>query len=451
VEHARQRARPRYEFLRFDDDFSYLDGPEGSYQEDFFDPIKNIRLGDDLTLSLGGEIRFRLDSKRNEFLRPGPTSHDTFLLDRYALHLDARYRMLARVFVEGIHANVYDRDEFLFFIHRNEFDLHQLFADVRVLGEEVPLTLRIGRQEHAYGRQRVISPWGWGRIRQRFDAVKAFWRSDEWDLDLWYGQLVEVELTEMDWTDEDVEFYGAYATYKGIPDHSLDFYALGQHDAPTPPTNPNGRAGKRTSYTFGARFEGRTGDLDYELELNGQLGHWAGDDVRAWSLGTELGFTLDDALFRPRLAAGLEIASGDDDPTDSTVERFDQLWRQPKDFMGYAAIFGRQNIVAANVNLDAWLVPRKVRLELFHYWYWLESDRDGVFFPGGRPVPGRRDPAGQSGSELGTGFDVTLGWLVDAHQSVLLSYSRVFLGDFFGATGGGEDPEVFTVQYKILF
>jgi hypothetical protein len=162
VEHARQRARPRYEFLRFDDDFSYLDGPEGSYQEDCFDPIKNIRLGDDLTLSLGGEIRFRLDSKRNEFLRPGPTSHDTFLLDRYALHLDARYRMLARVFVEGIHANVYDRDEFLFFIHRNEFDLHQLFADVRVLGEEVPLTLRIGRQEHAYGRQRVISPWGWG-------------------------------------------------------------------------------------------------------------------------------------------------------------------------------------------------------------------------------------------------------------------------------------------------
>ena len=119
--------------------------------------------------------------------------------------------------------------------------------------------------------------------------------------------------------------------------------------------------------------------------------------------------------------------------------------------MGYAAIFGRQNIVAANVNLDAWIVPRKVRIELYHYWYWLQSDRDGVYFPGGVPVPGRRDPTGQSGSDLGTGFDFTLGWQVDAHHSILLGYSRVFLGGFFDATGAGDDPEVFTVQYKILF
>ena len=48
---------PKYAPIRADDDFSYLDGEEGSYQPDFFDPIKRIHLGDDLTMSLGGETR----------------------------------------------------------------------------------------------------------------------------------------------------------------------------------------------------------------------------------------------------------------------------------------------------------------------------------------------------------------------------------------------------------
>ena len=35
---------PKYFNLRYDEDFSYLDGDAGSYQADFFDPIKNIHV-----------------------------------------------------------------------------------------------------------------------------------------------------------------------------------------------------------------------------------------------------------------------------------------------------------------------------------------------------------------------------------------------------------------------
>ena len=65
--------------------------------------------------------------------------------------------------------------------------------------------------------------------------------------------------------------------------------------------------------------------------------------------------------------------------------------------------------------------------------------------------PGRRDVTGRSGDSLGMEFDVTLGWMIDFHSSILLGYSRVWAGSFLDATGAGSDPEVFYAQYQIRF
>lgn len=441
---------PRFEFLRYDDDFTYLLGPQGSYEPDPFDPIKSIRLGKDLTLSFGGEIRLRYESKRNEFLLPGDQPFDDFLLERYSLMLSLQYRKLARVFVEGIHADVHGREGQVFFIHRNRTDLHQAFLDVRLLGEDVPLTLRIGRQELLYGTQRMISPWGWGRIRQRFDGVKLFWSGDDWEIDAWYANLVAVDTVEVDERDDDVELYGVYATYKGIEGSELDFYLLG-HRVTADLVNPNGAAGDRVSYTLGTRFGGRRSGFDWDLEANVQLGRWAGDDSRAWSVGGSLGYMLKENVLQPRAGMAFEIASGDRDPFDDTVQTFDQLYRQPKDFLGYYVAFGRQNVRAFNVNAGAWIVPKKVRLNAFHYWFWMDQTRDFVYTPGGSPFPQLRDVTGTSGRDLGTEFDLTIGWLIDPHQSVLFGYSRIWSGGFLSAQGVETDPALFYVQYQLRF
>ncbi len=452
------------EFMRFDDDFSYLYGPKGSYEPSIFDPLKNIELGEDLRLSFGGDVRWRFESKRNEFLRPGSRPHDDFLLERYAVHADLKYRDLARVFFEGVHADVHGREDIVFFIHRNRFDLHQAFLDVRVLGEDIPLTVRVGRQELAYGNQRMISPWGWGRIRIRFDGLKVFWEGDNWDLDAWYTKPVVNDTTDFDETADDVSFFGGYATYKGIPKHELDFYLLGQHET-IGRLNPNGRRGDKDVYTIGSAFRlplrpGARG-FDYDLEVNGQFGDWAGDDILAWSVGGSAGYTFAEVAMKPRLGMGFEIASGDKDPFDSNVETFDQLYRQPKDFLGYFVVTGRQNLNLVNVNLGAWLVEDKVKLNLYYYWMWLQQDRDALYVPSGLTafrVPDgpmgtkeRRDVTGDSGSSLGQEFDITLGWQIDAHSSVLFGFSHFWSGSFLDATGAGSDPEVYYCQYQIKF
>ncbi|MHC4797156.1 MAG: alginate export family protein, partial [Planctomycetota bacterium] len=177
---------PKYAPLRYDDDFSYLDGPEDSYKPDIFDPIKRIHLTEDLTLRLGGEIRGRLEAVTHKRYGAEVPTQDTFFLHRYYYHADFKYRKLARLFIEGISAWVEDRDATPIPVPEDRFDIHQMFIDLRFLGQDVPLTLRFGRQELQYGKQRLISPLDWANVRRTWDGVKVFWQDENWNIDTWY-------------------------------------------------------------------------------------------------------------------------------------------------------------------------------------------------------------------------------------------------------------------------
>ena len=171
---AAPRAGPKYLDLRYDEDFTYLDGEPDTFEADFFDPIKNIHLGEDWRLSLGGEMRMRLEAETNKSFGSREPAQDTFFLHRHLLHADLRYRNLFRVFVQGITAFDEDRDLPPRPTDENKWDLHQAFFDLRFLGENQPWTLRIGRQELRYGNERLVSPLDWVNTRRRFDAVKLF-------------------------------------------------------------------------------------------------------------------------------------------------------------------------------------------------------------------------------------------------------------------------------------
>ena len=434
--------------LRWDEDFSYLDGPEGSYKKDFFDPIKNIHLGDDWRLSIGGEFRFRLEAETDKAFGGTPRSQDTFQLYRYLLHLDFKYRQSLRFFVQGIQAHDEDRDLRLRGIDENRWDLHQAFVDVRVFGDETPWTLRVGRQELQYGSQRLVSGFTWGNVRRRFDAIKLFTKGDSWDLAMWYGKQVLVERKEGDDFDKNVDFYGLYTTYKGIPRHGLDLYAFAIDDRGNR-TNPNGRSGDRDVYTLGSRFWGKTAGFDYEAEITGQWGHWAGDTVQAWSWTVDGGYTFASCPWKPRVGAGFDWASGDEDISDRAVGTFDQLFPLGHAYFGYLDLIGRQNITAANASVSAWPVAKKVNTRLAYHVFWLTEGEDALYNAGGGVV--RRDPTGRAGKEVGHELDLTLKWLLKPHQVVLLGWSHFFDRDFIQRTGPHEDPDLFYLQYSFKF
>jgi len=443
------KAGPKYFDLRYDEDFSYLDGPSDSYKADFFDPIKNIDLGDDWRLTLGGEMRFRLEAETNKAFGATEPAQDTFTLYRYMLHADLRFKKLFRVFAQGIAAFDEDRDLAPRPTDEDEWDVQQLFADWRFLGEDHPLTLRVGRQEWGYGKGRLMATSDWANVRRAlFDGVKLYAKGKTWDVDLWYAKPVPVQRKQRDRFDEDYDLYGAYATYKGIPGHGVDFYFFAVDDTGNN-VNPNGKAGDKSTYTLGSRFWGKSEPWDYEAELAGQWGHWAGDTVQAWSWTLDGGYTLGQMPWKPRLGTGFDWASGDENPVDGKVGTFDQLFPLAHVYFGFLDLIGRQNVTAVNVNLSAWPVAERVRTAMTYHAFWLSADRDALYGTNG--APGRRDPTGRSGTEIGHELDLTLSWKIDVHSSLLLGYSHFWDSDFVINTGSSEDADLIYVQYAFKF
>ncbi len=439
---------PQFFNLRYDEDFSYLDGQPGTYQLDFFDPIKNIHLAEDLRLSIGGEFRFRMESETNKHFGAAVPTQDNLQLYRVFTHFDLKYRKTARVFLQLESALVGDRELAPRAIDENRFAVQQLFVDLRPLGDATPLTLRMGRQDLQYGAQRLVSPLDWANTRRRFDGVKLFWTADDWRFDVFWGRPVIVRAERPDRCDDDVDFYGAYLTWTGLPDHGVDVFFFGQHDI-RDRVNPNGQAGDMSRYTFGGRFWGKRAGFDYETLLAGQWGKWAGDAIHAWAWTVEGGYTFADCPWRPRIGAGFDLATGDHDPADNSVGTFDQLYPLGHKYLGYIDLIGRQNVNAANVNLSAWPVAKKLRTELTYYTFWLNAKEDALYGVGG--APGLRDLTGDSGREVGHELDLTLLWKVDIHSAVLLGWSHFWTSDFIRNTGPDDDADLFYVQYSYKF
>lgn len=445
---------PKYAPLRFNDDFSYLEGEPGSYRKDWFDPIKHIRL-DDLTLRLGGEARGRLESvTRKRYGAEDPTN-DTFFLHHYLAHVNAEYRQLVRVYFEGTTAFAEDVDRTAMPNPTDRWDVHQMFFDVRFLGEEIPLALRIGRQELLYGAQRLVSPLGWANVYRTWDGAKLFWTSKDLDIDAFYTRPVIVDPKGMNRCDSDQDFYGVYATYKGIPRHGIDLYYLGlrnRGDVANANVPVADNRGDLSLNTHGVRFFGKT-DVgphvwDYDTELAGQWGRMAGDTIQAWMWAAETGYTFSDLPWTPRIGVGIDYASGDHDPTDGFHGTFNQMFPLGHAYLGYLDQVGRQNIWAQNIQLSAKPLDN-VTTQLLYHTFWLDKVEDALYNAGGGPV--RRTITGAAGAEVGHELDLTVNWQVDPHLSVLFGYSHMWAGDFLQDTGTSEDPDLFYVMWTYRF
>ena len=201
--------------LFYANDFSYLT-PEYNGPRYFGDGLKNLADG---RLSIGGELRTRYHSEDGMGQQAGATrfqdTQNEFGLVRLRLYADFKATDRLRFFAEGIYADVIESNgEYVpRGVDINRGDFLNLFADVKVTDNT---TVRIGRQELLYGDQRVVSPLDWVNTRQRFDGVRTLSKWGDFSVDAFYTQFVPVQRNEFDTPNEDLDFYGTYATYKGF-------------------------------------------------------------------------------------------------------------------------------------------------------------------------------------------------------------------------------------------
>ena len=174
----------------------------------------------------------------------------------------------------------------------------------------------------------------------------------------------------------------------------------------------------------------------------------SGDEVFAWMIAMQGGYTFAEFPMTPRLALGFDWATGDHDPADAQHNTFNQLFPLGHKYFGWLDQVGRQNILGPHIMLT--FKPCKpVKMAIAYHQFFLDHNDDALYNAAGAPA--RRDTFGNSGSAVGGELDLTVAWNVDRHQKVLFGYSHLRPGSFIDHTGDNDEVDLIYLQYVFTF
>jgi hypothetical protein len=420
---AQGEERPAFQTLRYNEGWTFL--RDASQRTDWLDPVKFVPLdGTNVYLSFGGEARLKYELYSEPVFNQRPADENGFLLQRYLVHADLHATPYFRVFGQ-LQSSFEDfRNGGPRPTDRDDLDFHQAFFDARLpLVDDDSLTLRGGRQEMAYGSQRLISVRESPNNRLAFDALRVLAHFGDWQADAWLGQPVEIDTGIFD--DQSVRettFWGGYLTgpVQFVPGLRADFYYLGfsRENAKFARGTAN-----ETRHSLGTRLFGKRGALDWNFEFVGQFGTFGDDGILAWTGASDTGWTFARAPAKPRVFLRADIASGDHG--GSNLGTFNPLFPRGA-YFNEAALIGPQNLMDIQPGMD-FALTKSLKLTTSCDFVWRESLDDGVY---GVALNLQVPPGTSRERYVGTFPSVSLSWQAQRHLSFTVNYVAYVFGDF---------------------
>ena len=449
---------PPLKLLPLDDDFSFL--RDSARRTDPWDPVKYVPLDRRglSYLTFGGEARERYEDTRNFGFGQGPQpKSDGYGLQRYLLsadlHLGAGFRLFTQL-TSGTE-NGWRGDPRP--SSKDDIDLGQAVVELRAApGKGQSVTLRTGRQEMAFGSQRLISIAEGLNTRTRFDGLRLLTRFGSASVD---GLLVRPVNTRPGRFDDGADYrrllWGVYATVPVgvLPGGAADVYFLNLDSR----QSAYGQgAGRETRRTLGTRLFGKRGAWDYDDEFIYQWGrftpvppepgaaHLPAGDVGAFSVALNFGYTAKSLPCSPRFGLKADVASGDRDPKRRGLQTFSGLFPN-ENYFTLAALAGPSDFVDVHPGVD-FAASKNVVVTAAWDFFWRESLNDTVYSASGMPLfPKSASRARYDGSLP----DLQAVWAADRHITVLADYEHFFPGGYVHGSGGRSVDYVSTwVAYK---
>lgn len=366
-------------------------------------------------------------------------------------------------------------------------ELHQAYVTVGN-HKEFPVSLKVGRQELAYGDERILGAFAWNNIGRVFDGAKLRWQNSWFGVDAFATKLVVPDDNSFN-TPNDYEYFsGLYFNTKKIPKNWTELYFFARNVSPgaasfkAPFTTPAPfNTSARDIYTLGARFRSATnewGNFDYTLEGSYQFGDWKRaatgvranqrDDHQAHAVALNVGYTFPDAWGTPRVALEYAHASGDSDPNDGTHETFDNLYPTNHKFYGYMDLVAWQNVHDIRAIYQVKPHPR-FSLAVEGHALWLADTADRFYNVAGVPRAGATIGGvntGAPGSGLGYGLnptyspflgfetDIVGGFILTKFANLEAGYAHFFRGGYIADTfskSGSQDADWIYTQLLVRF
>ncbi|MBT6157508.1 MAG: alginate export family protein [Planctomycetaceae bacterium] len=421
--------------------------------------LRDVCLSDGVTLSTGGELRYRYIDE-DDRIRPGGPGRSTYDLWRWRHFVQLNVSDWARVYVEGIDASIFDEELPALSIDKNRWDLLNAYAEVRVpLWSEADSWYRYGRQDLQYGKQRLVSTLDWANTRRNFQGHRLYMTTCDWDIDLFTANPVNsttretalaLQDNERDRPGHDVQFTGLYTSYKGYENRTLDLYWLWKEDSRAARLPVGGRR-----HTIGMRYGGEIPITDcccnvarvWDFDMEGayQFGSDAGADVSAGFFTMQGGHRWKNVAWQPRIGGLFYWGSGDDDPNDGQSNTFDVLYPFGHSYWGIIDNLSGQNLLDYSIQADVKPTDRLKLVAAFHFFDRAKTS-DTAYNVARVPfgaVGGSRD--------IGEELDLIAKYKVNKNLNVQLGYSLFWYGAFVNQNLPRDDAKqlylMTTLQY----
>lgn len=433
------------QFLRYNDDFSFLKGD--SVTKRGFQKLKYIPISAKLKVSFGGEIREQLQRYDNINFGDVPPTFITpsawQLWHRMMAHTNIDAGNKTRVFLQlsstyrFINPNPLTPE-----IEQNELSLHQVFIDYHFNKNWMA---RIGRQEMSYGSHRLITFREGPNTRLTFDAAILKYNNKNRKVDVFAISPVISQKGVFDDRSFNDLAIGVYGNEKLTKTLSIDYYLLHFNSKRR---QYNFVGGSENREVVGFRLLSENLRTNYEVEANYQFGKFDQLLINAYGISADLNYKI---LPANVVIGGVEgnFLSGDKSKTDNQLNTYNLLYSKPQ--YGLAAPIGATNMITVNPYIK--LNPtRSSNVYIGGNFMWRQSNVDGTYSPGGvqvRPKPEYLFTSSEK--QLGTLLVLETSYSFNPNLSISVDASKFYAGTYVKQTGVGKNITYLSFKSSLKF
>jgi hypothetical protein len=383
-------------------------------------------------LGFGGEIRLRGEGFTGTGFRPN--SDDAYLLTRLRLNMKIRRKNWLKLFAEGQDSRVWGESQIARVApYQDAFRLANAYLELGDL-ESKKFGVRMGRQDLAFGEQRLVGTANWLNTPNNFDGIRGAFRSDAYRFDAFAACLVKARPREFDRCRPGNNIYGLYSGFsKLVPRAIVAPYFFWRRQSGL--TTESGTSGILHEGTLGVRWVGKLpAGFDYDTEMAKQVGSLGRDAISAWAGHWLVAYAISNARVSPRLMVEFNYASGDRNPNDGERDTFDQLYPSGHDLYGLTDQVGWKNVEHVRAGLEvkpkpSWTVSAKFGA------YWLANSHDALYNTAGAVVA--RSPTGAAGRYVGQELDFVTSFIPYRQMILSAGFGHLVPGTFLRITTPG--------------
>ena len=412
----------QFKLMRYDEDHSSLKDSSKS----LYSNLKYISLSQhgNTWLSFGGEIRGEVDYVHNEDWGDANLGADFFSLQRYHFHVDLHLTNRIRLFGQLRSGLENGRKTGPRPIDEDQLNVQNLFLDiVPYKTADNSLTLRVGRQEIAYGSGRTIDVREGPNLRLYFDGVKAAYSSANLKVDAFVMAHANVRPGVFDNSSAGkANLWGVYTTYTTSRRRNFDFYYLGINRS-----NAKFDEGiaNELRHSVGARFWKTGTGFVYNFETAYQFGRFGAGNISAAGLSSEIGYVFENIYGQPLIRLRSDYISGDKNKGDGKLGTLNPFYPNGG-YFGMNPQVGPSNLLSFHPNF-IWHPGKRITLTTDVVFNWRNSLEDGIYNAAGIF---RRSSSDSRERYIGTAFISSFSWRINKFLNYNIGVQYFKTGSF---------------------